>query len=96
MGDNTQVTKASAAGQPEERAAGDVQVQETPGVATQNEPAAVHVQVEDTPGATQHFEFTNAFPVEKVNPPPVGSTTEFIDSAAWGYRRAPILAFPNM
>ena len=32
--DKTQVEKASASAQPEERAAGDVQAQETPGVAT--------------------------------------------------------------
>ena len=74
--------KAPAAAQPEERAAGDVQAQETPGVATQDEPAAFHDQVEDAPGATQHVAFTNAFHAEKVNPLPVGSTMVFIDSPA--------------
>ena len=74
--------KAPAAAQPQERAAGDVQAQETLGVATQDEPAAVHVQVEDAPGATQHVAFTNVFHVEKVNPLSVGSTTVFTDSAA--------------
>ena len=75
------MVKAHAAAQPEERAAGDVQAQETPGVATQDEPAAVNVQVEDAPGATKHVAFTNAFHVEKVNPLPVGNTTVLIDSA---------------
>ena len=81
VGDNTQVEKALAAAQSEERAADDVHAQETPGVATQDRPAAVHVQVKDAPGATQHVAFTNAFHVEKVNPL-LGSTTVFIDSAA--------------
>ena len=81
VGDNTQVEKALAAAQSEERAADDVHAQETPGVATQDRPAAVHVQVKDAPGATQHVAFTNAFHVEKVNPL-LGSTTVFIDSVA--------------
>ena len=59
-----------------------MQAQKTPGVAMQDEPVAVHVQVEDAPGTTQRVTFTNAFHVEKVNLPPVGSTKVFIDSAA--------------
>ena len=72
-----------AAAQPEERAAGDVQVEKVPGVAMQGELAATHVQVQDAPGATQYVAFTNAFQVkEKVNSLSVGNTIIYIDSAA--------------
>ena len=67
-----------AAAQPEERAAGDVQVQKAPGVAMQGELAAIHMQVQIAPG-----EFINAFQVkEKMNSLSVGNTTLYIDSAA--------------
>ena len=69
-----------AAVQPEERAAGDVQVQKAPGVAMQRELTATHVQVQDAPGATQRVAFTNAFQVkQKVNTLSVGNTTVYID-----------------
>ena len=73
---------APAAAQHEERAAGYVQAQETPGIGTQDDPANVRVQVEDSAGVTQHVAITNAFHVEKVNSLPVGRTAVFIDSAA--------------
>ena len=82
VGDNTQVKQEPAAAQPEERAAGYVQAQETPGIGTQDDPADVRVQVEDSAGVTQHVAITNAFHVEKVNSLPVGRTAVFIDSAA--------------
>ena len=70
IGDDTQVQEdVPAAAQPEERAAGDVQVQTTPVAATREELAAItHLQAEEAPDATEIVAYTNVFQVEKVNP----------------------------
>ena len=57
-----------AAAQPQERAAGDVQVQTTLAAATREELAATaHLQAEEAPDATEIVACTNVFQVEKVN-----------------------------
>ena len=57
IGDDTQVQRdVPAAAQPEERAAGDVQVQEVPAAAQPQERAAGDVQVHTTPAAATREE----------------------------------------
>ena len=57
IGDDTQVQKGMpAAAQPEERAAGDVQVQKVPAAAQPREHAAGDVQVQTTPAAATREE----------------------------------------
>ena len=83
IGDDTQVLKdVSAAAQPEERAAGDMRVQEVPAAAQPQERAAgdvqvqttreelaatTHLQAEEAPDAPAIVAYTNVFQVEKVN-----------------------------
>ena len=83
IGDDTQVKKdVPAAAQPEERAAGDVQVQTTPAAATREKLAATSLlQAEEAPDATEIVAYINVFQVEKVNPQVVTDTTVYIDSA---------------
>ena len=55
-----------AAAQPEERAAGEVQVQTMPAAATRGELAATtHLQAEEAPGSTEIVAYTNVFQVER-------------------------------
>ena len=98
IGDDTQVKKdVPAAAQPEERAAGDVQVQTTPAAATREKLAATSLlQAEEAPDATDIVAYTNVFQVQKVNPQVVGDTTVYIDSKRQATWCAPNRAFPNM
>ena len=91
-----QVQEVPAAVQPQERAAGDVQMQTTPAAATREELAATtHLQAEEAPDATEIVEYTNVFQVEYVNPQVVGDTTVYIDSKRQATWCAPNRAFPN-